>query len=51
MHHIRSNAELSVRNLLREVVKRLGKNVLEAEDYLDDGTAVSVFFSAPYTTG
>ena len=43
MRHIRSNAELSIRNLLRKVVKHLGRDVLEAEDYLDDGTAISVF--------
>ena len=40
MFHIRSNAEQSVRNLLRDVVKRLGKNVLESVDYLDDGSPV-----------
>ena len=41
MHHIRNNAEMCVRNLLRDVAKRLGKNVLSAVDYLDDGTPVS----------
>lgn len=41
MLHIRANAELSVRNLLKDVARRLGKNVLEAVDYLDDGTPVS----------
>ena len=40
MYHIRANAEMSVRNLLRDVVKRLGKDVLCAVDYLDDGTPV-----------
>ena len=40
MYHIRSNAEQSVRNLLRDVAKRAGTNVLEAIDYLDDGSPV-----------
>ena len=40
MYHIRANAESSVRNLLRDVVKRAGSNVLEANDYLDDGSPV-----------
>ena len=42
MHHIRANAESSVRNLLRDVVKRAGVNVLDAIDYLDDGSPVSL---------
>ena len=41
MHHIRSNAETSVRNLLRQAVRNIGKNVLHAIDYLDDGSPVS----------
>lgn len=40
MHHIRSNAETSVRNLLRQVVRNTGKNVLHAIDYLDNGSPV-----------
>jgi 5-oxoprolinase (ATP-hydrolysing) len=43
MYHIRSNAEKSVRNLLRDVVKRAGSNVLSAVDYLDDGSPVHIF--------
>jgi hypothetical protein len=38
MYHIRNNAENSVRNLLREVAKRLNTNILSAVDYLDDGS-------------
>jgi 5-oxoprolinase (ATP-hydrolysing) len=38
MYHIRNNAESSVRNLLREVAKKLGTTVLSAVDYLDDGS-------------
>lgn len=41
MYHIRENAENAVRNLLRDVAKRLGTNVLTAIDYLDDGSPVS----------
>jgi 5-oxoprolinase (ATP-hydrolysing) len=40
MYHIRNNAESSVRNLLRDVAKRLGANTLSAIDYLDDGSPV-----------
>ncbi|ETW75180.1 hypothetical protein HETIRDRAFT_56693 [Heterobasidion irregulare TC 32-1] len=40
MLHIRSNAEASVRNLLREVVQKSGANVLSAVDYLDDGSPI-----------
>lgn len=43
MYHIRANAELSVRNLLRDVAKRAGTNVLTAVDYLDDGSPVRVY--------
>ncbi|KAF8066738.1 Hydantoinase B/oxoprolinase [Lyophyllum atratum] len=42
MYHIRSNAEMSVRNLLRDVVKRAGSNILSAVDYLDDGSPISL---------
>jgi len=40
MYHIRNNAESSVRNLLRDVAKKLGTNVLSAVDYLDDGSPI-----------
>jgi 5-oxoprolinase (ATP-hydrolysing) len=40
MYHIRNNAESSVRNLLRDVAKKLGTNTLSAVDYLDDGSPV-----------
>jgi len=42
MYHIRNNAEMSVRILLRDVAKRAGSNVLEAVDYLDDGSPVNL---------
>jgi hypothetical protein len=38
MYHIRNNAESSVRNLLRDVAKKLNTNILRAVDYLDDGS-------------
>ena len=41
MYHIRANAETAVRNLLRDVAKTHGTNVLTARDYLDDGSPVS----------
>ncbi|KAJ6611196.1 Hydantoinase B/oxoprolinase [Mycena sp. CBHHK59/15] len=42
MYHIRANAEMSVRNLLREVVKRTGTRTLTAIDYLDDGSPIQL---------
>ncbi|KAF8443935.1 Hydantoinase B/oxoprolinase, partial [Boletus edulis BED1] len=42
MYHIRANAENSVRNLLVDVAKRAGSNVLTAVDYLDDGTPIQL---------
>ena len=39
MYHIRANAEMSVRNLLRSVAEQKG-SVLSAIDYLDDGSPV-----------
>jgi len=38
MYHIRNNAESAVRNLLRDVAKKLGTNTLSATEHLDDGT-------------
>lgn len=40
MYHIRQNAETSVRNLLKDVARRAGSNILSAIDYLDDGSPV-----------
>jgi len=44
MLHIRDNAELAVRNLLKEVAKRKGPE-LYAIDYLDDGTPIELKIS------
>jgi 5-oxoprolinase (ATP-hydrolysing) len=41
MYHIRTNAEISVRNLLRRVAQETGRNTLHAIDYLDDGSPVN----------
>ncbi|WFD34221.1 5-oxoprolinase (ATP-hydrolyzing) [Malassezia cuniculi] len=40
MHHIRDNAELAVRNLLRRVGER--SKELRAVDYMDDGTPIAL---------
>lgn len=44
MGHIQSNAELAVRDMLRQVAKdareRTGATVLESEDLMDDGTVI-----------
>ncbi|GAB7322906.1 hypothetical protein MBLNU13_g05451t1 [Cladosporium sp. NU13] len=40
MHNIQDNAELSVRNLLRDVSKRFEGQDLSAIDYMDDGSPI-----------
>ncbi|KAJ2912070.1 hypothetical protein MD484_g8350, partial [Candolleomyces efflorescens] len=42
MYHIRANAEMSVRSLLKDVAKRAGTNILSAVDYLDDGSPIQL---------
>lgn len=42
MGFIRSNAELAVRNLLREVAEKQGTNELWARDYMDDGSPIEL---------
>ncbi|KZT02863.1 cytoplasmic protein [Laetiporus sulphureus 93-53] len=42
MFHIRSNAEKSVRMLLKDVAKRAGSNTLSAVDHLDDGSPIQL---------
>ncbi|KAG6890332.1 hypothetical protein C0992_002315 [Termitomyces sp. T32_za158] len=51
MYHIRANAEMSVRNLLRDVAKRAGNNVLNAVDYLDDGSPICLRVEINETEG
>ncbi|CAI2166520.1 8587_t:CDS:10 [Funneliformis geosporum] len=42
MMYIRKNAELSVRELLKEVSRRIGCTVLKAIDYMDDGSPIQL---------
>lgn len=42
MVHIRDNAELAVRNLLKEVAKRPEGKELWAKDYMDDGSPIEL---------
>ncbi|TFL00412.1 Hydantoinase B/oxoprolinase [Pterulicium gracile] len=51
MYHIRFNAETSVRNLLRNVVKKRGTNVLSSVDYLDDGSPIHLKVEIDTDTG
>lgn len=42
MHNIQDNAELSVRNLLRDVSSRFKGQDLSATDYMDDGSPIKL---------
>lgn len=42
MVNIQNNAELSVRNLLKEVSKRFEGQDLSAVDYMDDGSPIQL---------
>lgn len=42
MLHIRNNAELAVRNLLKKVAKDQHTHVLRAKDYMDDGSPIQL---------
>jgi 5-oxoprolinase (ATP-hydrolysing) len=42
MLSIQDNAELSVRNLLKDVAKRFGEKPLEAIDFMDDGSPIQL---------
>ena len=49
MNHIQTNAELAVRDMLREIgsktKERTGRTVLSAVDYMDDGTPICLTVS------
>ena len=45
MHNIQDNAELSVRNLLKDVSKRFEGQDLSAIDYMDDGSPIKLKIS------
>lgn len=42
MRNIQANAELSVRNLLKDVAQRFGGRDLSAVDYMDDGSPIEL---------
>lgn len=46
MHHIQKNAELAVRDMLRQIgrdtLERTGSNVLEAQEFMDDGSPITL---------
>lgn len=42
MKNIQNNAELSVKNLLKDVSKRFGSRDLAAVDYMDDGSPIKL---------
>jgi len=55
MNHIQTNAEVAVRDMLREigtkVIQRSGVSKLEAEDYLDDGSRIQLKISIDVQQG
>lgn len=42
MKHIQTNAEVAVRQMLKEFGLSLGSHILEASDFLDDGTEIKL---------
>ncbi|VDP36744.1 unnamed protein product, partial [Soboliphyme baturini] len=42
MSHIQNNAEITVRKLLRDMTFKLNNSVMEATDFMDDGSAISL---------
>jgi 5-oxoprolinase (ATP-hydrolysing) len=42
MEYIRTNAEMAVRSLLKDVAKRMGTNRLHALEHMDDGTPIEL---------
>lgn len=55
MNYIQKNAEVAVRDLLRIVgtrtLERTGKNVLTAQDYMDDGSSIQLTVSIDVESG
>lgn len=55
MHHIQANAEVAVRDMLREIgtkaLQRSGGSDLQAEDYLDDGSPIRLKISIDIQQG
>jgi len=42
MGHIQNNAELAVRQMLKDFGEKLGKHTLTSHDYMDDGTKIQL---------
>ncbi|CAL5874894.1 uncharacterized protein PFLUO_LOCUS9196 [Penicillium psychrofluorescens] len=51
MRHIQDNAELSVRNLLKEVSRKFSGQDLRAIDYMDDGSPIQLKISVNEESG
>lgn len=55
MRHIQHNAEVAVREMLREIAvktkERTGKTILFAEDFMDDGSRIKLTISIDETEG
>lgn len=51
MRFIQQNAETAVRNMLRESAKQAGNNVLEALDFLDDGSPIRLKITIDEASG
>jgi 5-oxoprolinase (ATP-hydrolysing) len=51
MHAIMSTAERAVRDLLKHVQKRFGGKVMQAVDWLDDGTQIQLKVEVDGETG
>jgi 5-oxoprolinase (ATP-hydrolysing) len=51
MKYIQENAELAVRNLLKSICKKKSRSCLEAVDYMDDGTEISLKIDIDESTG
>ena len=50
MRAIQENAEIAVRRLLKDTYKKFGK-VLEAVDYMDDGSPIKLKITIDESTG
>ena len=51
MVFIQQNAELAVREMLKQFVKRRGSNVASASDHMDDGTLITLKITIDEETG
>jgi 5-oxoprolinase (ATP-hydrolysing) len=51
MTHIQNCAENAVRSMLKDFVQRMGTNIVQAQDYLDDGTVLCLKISIDATKG